>query len=382
MLSFRRILAHGNLHIVQLDPFISELLYTNDCVIIPGLGGFVSNTRNAFLNPAHHTFSPPSKRVAFNASLKMNDGLLASHLSREAGLTYAEALSAIEHFVDDAFLLLNAGEEVQIERVGLFSLDIEKNLQFEPDTSVNYLTDSFGLTPIHSPAIRREQQAKVRSLRNDKKKSSRTKISVWRLLEIVPAAAILTLLALNPNVISQVNTNLGNLNIFDTGPSIYVPLKKRPEPAKYQYFPQKEETPAVEKTSSAFNKDSAIASDLLADPAKEEVTASKEITPTAIPVPEKIAPTAVPPTPVAEINTPLTSRKSYYVIGGCFSIEENANKFLDQALADGFQASIIGKNDKGLTMVSLFTSTDVVAARTEMSQIKEKFQSGAWLLKK
>ncbi|MBL0098388.1 MAG: hypothetical protein IPP46_19250 [Bacteroidetes bacterium] len=59
--------------------------------------GFVANTRSAFLNPAQHTFSPPSRKLAFNASLRTNDGLLAHHLSKRSGITYGEALTEIKY---------------------------------------------------------------------------------------------------------------------------------------------------------------------------------------------------------------------------------------------------------------------------------------------
>lgn len=91
---------------MRTDLYISELLYTNDCVIIPGLGGFVANTRTAFLNPAQHTFTPPSRRVAFNASLRTNDGLLAHYVSRREGLSYGDALAAIKLWVDDVLARL------------------------------------------------------------------------------------------------------------------------------------------------------------------------------------------------------------------------------------------------------------------------------------
>ena len=79
--------------------YISELLYVSDCVIIPGLGGFVANSRSAFLNPAQHTFNPPVRRIAFNASLRTNDGLLANYVSRREGITYGDAVTKIKYFV-------------------------------------------------------------------------------------------------------------------------------------------------------------------------------------------------------------------------------------------------------------------------------------------
>ena len=187
----------------RINLYISELLFLNDCVIIPGLGGFVANTRSAFLNPAQHTFTPPSRRVAFNASLRTNDGLLAHHVSRRQGISYGEALAEVKVWVDDLVARLHAGEQVWLDKIGSLVFDAENRIQFEPDLTENYLTDSFGLVSIHSPAIRRDEQpAKVKKLIPVKEKKKR---QGWKLLELIPAAAVLAILAFNPNVIKVAN---------------------------------------------------------------------------------------------------------------------------------------------------------------------------------
>jgi hypothetical protein len=77
-----------------------------------------------------------------------------------------------------------------------------------------------------------------------------------------------------------------------------------------------------------------------------------------------------------------TTTSSYNVIGGCFSVEENANKYAAEANAIGLTASVIGKNDKGLWMVSLFSGASLQQTQEELKAIRSKFQSGAWLYKK
>ncbi len=169
--------------ILHTGLYISELLYTRDCVIIPGLGGFVANSKSAFLNPAQHTFSPPSRKIAFNAGLRTNDGLLAHYISGKRGISYGEALTEIKLYVEELFNRLSAGEQIWIEKIGSLTFDKENRIQFEPDTTENYLTDSFGLVTIHSPAIRREEKAKVIKPEFRKEKKSR---QGWRLLACSP----------------------------------------------------------------------------------------------------------------------------------------------------------------------------------------------------
>jgi nucleoid DNA-binding protein len=382
---------------VRIDSFISDLLYTNDCVIVPGLGGFVANSRGAFLNPAQHTFSPPLKRIAFNASLRINDGLLTHYISRTQDITYFDAINIVQRFVDDCFLKLNAGEKITIENVGVLSFDLEQHLQFEPSTNLNYLLESFGLTTIHSPAIRRnEKQTPIRKLAKQKNNKQESKMR-WRLLELVPAAAVLALLVFNPKVIQTLNTSLGSIIPLEQASSVIIENTKANNPAaKYEYF-QKEIQPTV--VDSAKLEEAAIINqqqiDATAKAMQEAFNRSVDEATDAILAEEGNTSNATETVSAPAVHTATskpdeaivaskveTTTSSYNVIGGCFSVEENANKYAAEANAIGLTASVIGKNDKGLWMVSLFSGASLQQTQEELKAIRSKFQSGAWLYKK
>jgi nucleoid DNA-binding protein len=382
---------------VRIDSFISDLLYTNDCVIVPGLGGFVANSRGAFLNPAQHTFSPPLKRIAFNASLRINDGLLTHYISRTQDITYFDAINIVQRFVDDCFLKLNAGEKITIENVGVLSFDLEQHLQFEPSTNLNYLLESFGLTTIHSPAIRRnEKQTPIRKLAKQKNNKQESKMR-WRLLELVPAAAVLALLFFNPKVIQTLNTSLGSIIPLEQTSSVKIENTKANNPAaKYEYF-QKEIQPTVVDSAKleeaaiinqqqidatakamqeAFNRSVDEATDAIL--AEEGNTSNTTETVSA---PAVHTATSKPDEAIVASKVETTT-SSFNVIGGCFSVEENANKYAAEANAIGLTASVIGKNEKGLWMVSLYSGASLQQTQEELKAIRSKFQSGAWLYKK
>ena len=67
--------------------YISELLFLHDCVIVPEFGGFVGNKKSAQLNKTTGTLTPPSKQILFNTNLKINDGLLITHIVNKEGIT-------------------------------------------------------------------------------------------------------------------------------------------------------------------------------------------------------------------------------------------------------------------------------------------------------
>lgn len=345
--------------------YISELLYTNDCVIIPGLGGFVANTRSAFLNPAQHTFSPPSRKLAFNASLRTNDGLLAHHLSKRSGITYGEALTEIKIFVEDIFNRLSSGEQVWIEKIGALTFDKEQRIQYEPDLTENYLTDSFGLVSIHSPAIRREETAKVKKLVVRKEKKSR---QGWRLMELIPAAAVLALLVFNPRIIQQLNTGLAEI----------IPVK--------EIFHQPEALYPV------VTEDSILIERAMEEQLQEESTPLEVPSETAAPAAEVSEPAPIDSTKVEEVVKEVAtisetkntkhSGATFYIVGGCFRIEENAIKLVEEANLLGYEASLLGKNENGLHVVSLYSSGNMNDIQQHLSEIQVGFEKGAWVLVK
>mgnify|MGYP000802840522 FL=1 len=61
---------------IELAQHIEALLLENDCVIVPGLGGFVAHYTPAMRVAEENTFLPPTRIIGFNPQLKMNDGLL------------------------------------------------------------------------------------------------------------------------------------------------------------------------------------------------------------------------------------------------------------------------------------------------------------------
>ena len=83
---------------MKLEQYISELLYQYDCVVVPGLGGFVANYKSATIQPIQNTFSPPSKSISFNKNLNANDGLLANLIAQKEGVIFDVAIKKIDYY--------------------------------------------------------------------------------------------------------------------------------------------------------------------------------------------------------------------------------------------------------------------------------------------
>ena len=143
---------------MKMETYISDLLYRHDCVIIPGLGGLVTNYRSAQIHPVSHIFRPPSKSIRFNVNLQEDDGLLANYVSSCESISFASAKSKIEHFVFSIHNDLEHKKEARLPKIGVLSVDLNGILSFEPNLKINYLPDAFGFKAIQSPVIHRKSK--------------------------------------------------------------------------------------------------------------------------------------------------------------------------------------------------------------------------------
>jgi hypothetical protein len=139
---------------MQISKYISDLLYRYECVIVPGFGGFVSNTISSTVNHFTHTFNPPTKRISFNSQLKNNDGLLANYIASSENITFEQAVSKIELKIEQWQRALQ-NENIQLNTIGILSLNKENKIIFEPTENTNYLVSSFGLEIFQSQSIKR-----------------------------------------------------------------------------------------------------------------------------------------------------------------------------------------------------------------------------------
>ena len=130
---------------------IYDLLYNNDCVIVPGFGAFVLKSHSAYIKD--DTFYPPRKVISFNAMLNENDGLLVKHLSTSRNISYKKALKTINDETQSLKNELSADKKIKIDPLGYIELSSEGNLVFYPKESINFESNSFGLTSFSKQPI-------------------------------------------------------------------------------------------------------------------------------------------------------------------------------------------------------------------------------------
>lgn len=225
----------------QVTQHIVKLLYDHNCVIVPGLGGFVTNYQPAKVHPTSFIFNSPSKSVAFNISLSTNDGLLADTIARQEGISHREADSMITTFVAQIKGALAEMKPVKLSGIGRLTMDVEGQIRFLPDNAQNFQLQSYGLYSFTAQPIARERsQIEVQVAKPVQAVSAPAKKKRKISDALLPIAAVLLISMMAMQVFIQKDMNGFNYSeIF--GMNKLFPrnsfVLERYEPAKYQVNP-------------------------------------------------------------------------------------------------------------------------------------------------
>lgn len=152
----------------MVEKHIKNLLYNHDCVIIPEFGGLITRYVPARINPVKHTLVPPSKKIAFNEKLILNDGLLISTIAYANSISKEEAKQLVASFVHDARARLDGENRFELPDIGVFCYNAERRLEFEYTEAENLLEASFGLPEIVARPVRAEEPAVLRTLMKER----------------------------------------------------------------------------------------------------------------------------------------------------------------------------------------------------------------------
>jgi nucleoid DNA-binding protein len=314
---------------------IRKLLFLEDCVIIPGLGGFVSQYRPAVIDKPTGTFIPPAKEIVFNSELLQNDGLLVSFIEKQEGISTEVARERIDQFVEDCRKQLEQGNPVIIDGVGHFAFDSMRVVRFQADAGTNLFLDSFGLAAFHFREIPRDGNAIINNaLVYSEDELSRTiEFSVTelkrprnhhnlrRIAIAMPLLIAFSLLPYNSRVTDTLITSRASMI---------------PEPSLYRL-----NYPESQKRDTAKVIEFPLAEAVVSDSATKEIVTSDKVTS------DIIKPVVVKP---AEVKTEkvtgdkVTGDKvigKYPVIAGCFKIRENADRLQKQLIDKGYPADIV-----------------------------------------
>lgn len=119
-------------NVIQIDRHIEILLLDNDCVIVPGLGGFMAHHVSARYYDDTRSYVPPLRQLGFNAQLTINDSLLAQSYIEAYDISYPEAVRRIAAEVTELKQKLQNEGFCELNDIGTLRQDIDGRLEFVP----------------------------------------------------------------------------------------------------------------------------------------------------------------------------------------------------------------------------------------------------------
>lgn len=125
------------------------LLHDHDCLVIPGLGGFLAHPVAARFDADKGEWIPPGRDVVFNPKLTIRDGLMEQEIRRATGCSTDAAGGLIEREVEALQARLSGGEQVDFPGLGrLFQQpDGLTGFAAEPRLGERYAAPGLGRIP-------------------------------------------------------------------------------------------------------------------------------------------------------------------------------------------------------------------------------------------
>tara|TARA_B100001248_G_scaffold202246_1_gene156415 strand:+ start:712 stop:1653 length:942 start_codon:yes stop_codon:yes gene_type:complete len=307
---------------MQLSQYISTLLYRYECIIVPGLGAFLTHKVSAEIDTQAQVFSPPKKRLSFNEQLQSNDGVLANYIATSEKVSYVNALSKIAKQVAEIQQSLKTNETVSLKYVGDLSRSKTGALEFEPSYHLNYMTAAFGLSQFVSPEVKRDLPLKVVGAK-EKETTLILASRKSRTNALIKYAAVAVILL-----------GLGGFMASNA----------------YMQYIEKENIAAQEKVRVALDNQIQEATFLVNTPL---------------------------PAITIDIEKPSGN---YHIVAGAFRVKANSERKLRQLKRLGFNARLIGQNRFGLHQVVFESYPERRAAERALYNIRRTQDPTAWLL--
>ena len=303
---------------MQLSKAINSLLYTNDCVTVPGFGSFIVNKFSSVYDEKNGKFYPPSRRVSFNSKIKNNDGLLANFISNEDGIDFSVAVKNIHNEVINWKKKLNK-EPLVLNNIGELSYNSDENIVFSPDLDSNHFLGSFGL-----PSIYYKKQPDLVSTYNEStlKKYNDLKVnsSNSRVPDFVKYAAALVIIISTTFFLSKdyEEYNIQNQLILE----------------------QENRQKTIQRVESAVFDFGSI--------------------------------------PAIELEIKVQPNK-FHIIAGAFGVKSNADKLYNNLLSKGYNPTKLPLNDKGLIPISFDNFSNRKEAVIALRQLQMSENKDAWI---
>jgi len=386
------------------------MFWDHDCVMLPGLGGFVCNPRSAWYDEAKRQIVPPSRDVLFNPRLTTNDGLVANELMAKHGATYPDALQAVEGLVAQVQSDLDAGDTVELPGLGKLYREEDSQLRFMADVEFERMLQSFGHASIplaervalaavphaEAPApasldasatqpATEPMQAPVRE--DARVIPFRVKLGRAAAAVAIPLTLAGAYLLSDP---AGTETLLGSNPLWNAVPvtATYAPVTHDVAVDSWAVGTETSQGETVAEFVERTHWEGLLEFDVVEGrPAVGGLRIEVPVAPAPEPEPA-VEPAAEPPpvpTPEPELEpevaeaVPAPAPVKFMIVGGAFGVKDNANKLAASMRQEGFETSLHYQAHNGLTVVAMGGYATEEAAREALADARARGHEKAWL---
>lgn len=117
---------------IDLVRHIEILLLENDCVVVPGFGGFIAHYMPAVWNETEEVFYPPVRAIGFNAQLKINDGILVQSYMESYRTDFSDANRILQKDIERLVDTLHGEGRLDLGNIGEISISVQGLYLFSP----------------------------------------------------------------------------------------------------------------------------------------------------------------------------------------------------------------------------------------------------------
>lgn len=377
-----------------VSAYVKKLLYQYDCLVVPDLGAFLTHSLPATYVESTGLFLPPRKKLAFNEALRLDDGILTNYVMLHDGCSREEALRHIHGFVSELKQEVRQSGSLALDGIGLFTLNDEGKLQFDPELRHNFHGEAYGMQPIQVGEWMKQNQPleAVQVLPVIKQASESDVIETEEVLPALlnepprrrvvwpwVAAAVFVGALVGISYFSVIDTTEPLQSSLSPGSLFRMSfLFTDKEPVKQE---SQQATPVVVKAplptellAMAEPKEVPV-KPVKVEPEPKVILESRKTESVAVPV--------KPATPVAEVKVaPVVIRPQFIVIAGSFSNRQNAARFQRQMRKEGYSdAYVIKPVRKGqLYKVGVYGSANRLEAVDRLGEVSTLTGQEAWIM--
>lgn len=369
----------------NLARHIELLLRDNDCVILPGFGGFIAHAVPAYYVSEEHLYYPPSRSISFNTAITMNDGLLAQSYMKSYNVDYAQATYLVDMAIEQLRDMLDEEGSVTIPHIGTLKQDIHQTVKFVAEKVGISSPQHFGLgtfviqTLAQMEAQARGEEQKKRTIITQTEKTINVRIQKKALRQVLSTAAVFLLLLMAAMPVGDLKpTDIASLQLTNLVAEQKVEMIADTEEVTTEIEAATEITTETEVTTEAEET-----TENEATTENKTIVESEAVVETEVVVENEIATEASivgMAESTAEVVQPMADTKTYHIIVASLPSRRGADEVIEEYMAKGYQqASLVERDNR--VRISLAQFTDKNEANSYLQTLRENeiFQN-AWLL--